>query len=308
MKAVFIKTSNADVEHDAKLARLQTIKNPEPLVIVETAKDEEKVTNLAKNSKRVFVKCTDWKVIPLENLITKTRGKAELISVVSSAAEAKLALEVMELGVDGVLLETDSAAELQKFSKMLEEHESKERIELEEATVTKVQPIRTGARACLDTCMLMKEGQGMLLGSSSQGIALVQAEVVENKLASTRPFRVNAGAVSLYVMVPKNRTNYLEEMKAGNEVIVADREGNKVVTNVARSKVEIRPLVLVEAASKNGSVVKVILQNAETVRLVTAEGSKAVTELAVGDKIMAHFEEGARHFGMLLKEETIIEK
>ena len=308
MKTVLVKTNNADVEHDAQLARLQTVKNPEPLVLVESARDEEKVVRLAKRCKRIFVKCTDWKVIPLENLITKTRGKAELIAAVSSVEEAKLALEVMELGADGVLLETDSAAELQKLRKMLEELESKEKIGLEEATVTKVKPIGSGARACLDTCLLMKEGQGMLIGSSSQGMVLVQAEVVENKLANTRPFRVNAGAVSLYIMVPNNGTNYLEEMKAGDEVIVVDREGNKAAANVARSKTEIRPLVLVEAASGNGSVAKVILQNAETVRLVTAGGSKAVTELAAGDKILAHFEEGGRHFGMLLKEETIIEK
>lgn len=308
MKIVLVKTNNADVKQEAELARLQVTKNPEPLVLVESSRDEEKVTRLAKNCRRIFVRCTDWKVIPLENLITKTRGKAELIAAVGSAEEARLALGVMELGADGVLLETDSPAELRKLRRMLEELESRDRIRLEEATVTKVTPIGTGARACLDTCLLMKEGQGMLVGSSSQGMLLVQAEVVENKLASTRPFRVNAGAVSLYVMVPKNRTSYLEEMKAGDEVVVVDREGNKTVANVARSKIEIRPLVLVEAASKNGSAAKAIMQNAETVRLVTAEGSKAVTELRVGDRVMAHLEEGGRHFGMLLKEESIIEK
>jgi len=76
---------------------------------------------------------------------------------------------------------------------------------------------------------------------------------------------------------------------------------------VARVKIEWRPMVLVEAEYE-GKRMKTIVQNAETIRLVTPEGSKSVAELETGDKVLAHVVEGGRHFGTLVKEETVIER
>ena len=53
----------------------------------------------------ISIKCLDWKIIPLENLIAKIYGKSKLLAWISSAQEAKLALEVLEIGVDGVIAE-----------------------------------------------------------------------------------------------------------------------------------------------------------------------------------------------------------
>ena len=135
-----------------------------------------------------------------------------------------------------------------------------------------------------------------------------QAEVEENELAAPRPFRVNAGALSLYTLAPGNRTMYLEEVRSGDEVLLVERDGKSRVANVARSKIEVRPLLLVEAKSEDGRSAIAILQNAETIRLVTDDSSIPVTELKVGDKVLAHFEKGGRHFGTLIEKETIIER
>lgn len=147
----------------------------------------------------------------------------------------------------------------------------------------------------------------MLVGSSSQAMMLVQAEVEENPFVSKRPFRVNAGAVSLYTLSPGEKTVYLEEIEAGCEVMIVDRKGKTRAANVARSKIELRPLVLVEAESKKRAA-KAVLQNAETIRVVTPEGSIPVTEIKPGDKVICRFESGGRHFGTLVKEEQVIEK
>jgi len=65
--------------------------------------------------------------------------------------------------------------------------------------------------------------------------------------------------------------------------------------------------MLVEAEFK-GVVLRTLLQNAETIRLVTEDGKPvSVAELKVGDKIMIYLDPNARHFGMAI-EETIIEK
>jgi len=170
-----------------------------------------------------------------------------------------------------------------------------------------VKEIGMGARACIDTCDIMAEGEGMMVGNSSQGMILVQAEVVRNPFVAPRPFRVNAGAISLYLLSPDNKTRYLEEIEAGDEVLIVNREGKTRVSNVVRSKIELRPLILIEAEIE-GKTAKAVLQNAETIRVVTPKGSRAVTELKPRNKVIAHFELGGRHFGTLVKDEEVIEK
>ena len=62
----------------------------------------------------IILNCLDWRVIPLENLIAKIRGKSKLIAEVSNAEDARLVLETLELGTDGVLLKTSDPDELTK--------------------------------------------------------------------------------------------------------------------------------------------------------------------------------------------------
>ena len=100
---------------------------------------------------------------------------------------------------------------------------------------------------------------------------------------------------------------YLSELKAGDEVLIVDREGKTRSVNVARVKIELRPMILIEAECE-GKQIKTIVQNAETVRLVTQESSESVTALKKGDKILAHVADGGRHFGTLVKDEMVIER
>jgi 3-dehydroquinate synthase II len=268
--------------------------------------DEETAIKAAElSSDYIVIKCPDWKVIPLENIIAKTRGKSKLLAEVSSAKEAKLALETLELGADGVVLKTSNPDELMETAVFAKKKVPK--VDLVAAKVVELKEIGTGARVCVDTCDLMKAGEGILVGCQSSGLFLVQAEVHESPYIETRPFRVNAGPISLYSLSSPTRTRYLSELKAGDEVLIANREGKIRSTNVARVKIEWRPMVLVEAEYE-GKRIKTIIQNAETIRLVTPEGSKSVAELETGDKVLAHVVEGGRHFGTLVKEETVIER
>ena len=273
---------------------------------IEGKTDEEaaiEATDL--NSDYVIVGTPDWKIIPLENLIAKTRGKTKLLAEVSSTKEAKVALETLELGSDGVVLKTDNLEDLKDTAEFAKK--AALALELVAVDVVEVKAIGTGARACIDTCELMKSGEGLLLGCHSSGLFLVQAEVHESPYVETRPFRVNAGPLSLYALTSFSKTRYLSELKSGEEVLVVDRKGNVRSTNVARAKIEWRPMLLIEA--KYGEkTLTLIAQNAETIRVVTPDGSKAVTDIKKGDKILAHIQEGGRHFGTLVKEEAVIER
>ena len=255
----------------------------------------------------IIINTFDWRVIPLENLIAKAHGgKSKLIAEVSTTQDAKVVLEALELGTDGVLLKTSNPNELAKTAKLVKGQMPK--VALTVAKVLSIQPIGTGARVCVDTVDLMVPGEGMLVGCQSAGFFLVEAEVNENPYVQSRPFRVNAGPASHYTLTSIQNTRYLSELKAGDEVLIINREGKVRITNVGRSKIEFRPLILIEAQADDTKI-KTILQNAETIRLVTPKASKAVTELKVNDEVLVHLAaKGGRHFGVSVPEETVIER
>jgi len=127
----------------------------------------------------------------------------------------------------------------------------------------------------------------MLIGSFSSGFFLVQAEVNESEYVSSRPFRVNAGAIHSYIM-NGDKTNYLSELKGGDEVLIVNDKGriNKAV--IGRVKIEKRPLIQI-SAEKNGDRIEVILQNAETVNLVKPDGKPiSVSKIKEGDEVIAY--------------------
>ena len=276
-------------------------------IAIKGKEDENKAVEAAElGADYVIIDCRDWRVIPLENIIAKSRGKSKIIAQVQKAEDARLMLETLELGTDGVLLRTTDASELAKAIAVVKKESA--RISLATAKITGVKQIGTGARVCVDTCDLMQQGEGILVGSQSAGMFLVEAEVHENPYVQSRPFRVNAGSLPLYTLASMQNTRYLSELKAGDEVLIVDRQGNARTTNVGRAKIEFRPLILIEAEA-DGKKLKAILQNAETIRLVTPDGSKPVTELKVGDEVMVHIETaGGRHFGVSVPEEKVIER
>jgi 3-dehydroquinate synthase II len=263
--------------------------------------DEERVAT-SHLDKLVVVQTTDWTIIPLENLIARRSG---LMTEVSSAEEARLMMEVMEKGVDGVVLNTASLKEVRDAVALVKSLSPK--LDLVPVEVKTVRRLGMGDRACVDTCSTMGPGQGMLVGNSGQAMFLVHSESLETPYVAPRPFRVNAGAVHAYTLLPDRGTKYLGELKAGDEVLIVRHDGQTSVAYVGRNKVERRPLMLVEAEVEGRSI-SIILQNGETIRLTDPDG-KAVSlaTLKAGDEVLAYLESGGRHFGRQV-EETITEK
>jgi 3-dehydroquinate synthase II len=263
--------------------------------------DENNAIELGK-SKIVIVETSDWIVIPLENLVAQTKN---VIAFVNSSEEARLAIEALETGVDGILLKTSDINEIKKVAKLLKE--SSENIELVVAKITGTKQLGLADRVCVDTCTNMVGNQGMLVGNSSSGMFLIRAENIETPYCEPRPFRVNAGAVHAYIRISDGKTKYLADLKTGDQVLIVDNKGKTEITFVGRSKIERRPMMLVEAEHE-GKQVSLILQNAETIRLTGSDGSPiSVTHLEIGDEVLVYIEESGRHFGVKI-EETITEK
>ncbi len=275
-------------------------------VVIKNKKYEQFAVELGKSCDYLAVIGTDWKVIPLENLIAGLQKlDVEIIAGVQNAEEAKLALETLEHGSDGVLLDTDDLSEIKRVI-AIRDRSGMEKIPLVKARVTKVKPVGMGDRVCVDTASLMVPGEGMLIGSQSNGLFLVHSESEESPYVAARPFRVNAGAVHAYIRVGE-KTRYLSELASGDEVLIVDSEGETRPAVVGRVKIERRPLMLVEAEVE-GTRIKTLLQNAETIKLVRSDGKPiSVAALKEGDEVLVYFEAAARHFGIKI-EETIIEK
>ncbi len=247
-------------------------------------------------SRMIIVKTMDWKVIPLENLISQTEN---VIASVSGSEEAKVALETLEAGVDGVLLATDDLNEIKRVAAMIKE--SSETIDLVVAKITGARQLGLGDRVCVDTCTNMVGSQGMLVGNSSSGMFLIRAENVETPYCDPRPFRVNAGGVHAYIRVPDGKTRYLADLNTGDQTLIVDAEGKTIAAFVGRSKIEKRPMMLVEAEHDDKKI-SLILQNAETIRLTCSDGSPvSVTHLNTGDEVLVYVEESGRHFGVKIE-------
>ncbi|MEJ2658262.1 MAG: 3-dehydroquinate synthase II [Desulfobacterales bacterium] len=291
------------------LGRIQTISEDGDLKLdkdvvifnIQSGEDEEKIVKLSRK-KRVILQCSDWTIIPLENLIAKG---ADVIAQVRNPEEMETAFGILEIGVRQVLYHANDAVELKK---VLERFRSKgDKVALKTAKVIEVKPVGMGDRVCVDTCTSMGTGQGMLVGNSSSALFLIHSESISNPYVSPRPFRVNAGPVHSYTRVPGGKTRYLSELSAGDPVLIVDFNGDTMTGIVGRLKIEKRPLMLVRAAVGDKEMTAIV-QNAETIRL-TDPGGKAVSvvNLLPGDKVLVAMEEGGRHFGMKI-EETITEK
>jgi 3-dehydroquinate synthase II len=250
----------------------------------------------------VIVETGDWRIIPLENLVAVSD---QVIAVVRSEEEAGIALTVLEKGVRGILLKDPTPPLIRKIGTLLRSGAGK--TDLIPFTITAIRPVGMGDRVCVDTCSMLGEGEGILVGNTSSALLLVQAETLENPYVSPRPFRVNAGAVHAYTLVPGEKTAYLSDLSAGDHVLAVAHDGTLRDAGVGRVKIEQRPLLLVEAEA-GGVKASLVLQNAETVRLVGEDGIPiSVVSLCPGDRVLGRTLQAGRHFGIAVKE-SIIEK
>ncbi len=261
--------------------------------------DEDKVV-AHKGKIPVIVENIDWTIIPLENLISKT---SNLIQMVKNPKEAKLALETMERGADGIVLQPQSVNDIIETGKIVREIGA-EQFALDVAKIVETKAVSMSDRCCLDTTSILPPGTGLLVGDSGKAMFLVHNENVQSPFCAARPFRVNAGAVHAYVRLPNNRTKYLCELTTGDEVLAVDPQGKSQIVAIGRNKIERRPMLLVVAENKDGKRVSLVMQNAETIRLTTPKGKPAsITTIKIGDEVLAYFGEATgRHFGEAINE------
>ena len=289
---------SGNVESVASLSRIPAIAEEDMPSMAMASKADEEAIRDALNAGRKAVLARGWEIIPVENLLAQCDN---VIAEAASLEEAVLASGILQRGVQGIVVLPEAIGQLKDIiaaCRTCREHES-----LDVAEIVRIEPAGLGHRVCVDTMSMMKRGQGMLVGNSSAFTFLVHAETEHNEYVASRPFRVNAGAVHAYIRLPGDRTTYLSEVSAGTEMLVVDSEGRTTVATAGRVKVEVRPMLLIEA-KVGGKLGSVFLQNAETIRLTAPDGTPvSVVALKSGDKVLCRLDEAGRHFGMRIKED-----
>ncbi len=267
-----------------------------PSVVLQEKSDEEALVQYL-NAGRMASLARGWEIIPVENLL----AQCEHVAVeVGSLEEARLAAGILEKGVEMLVVMPEAVMQLKDIVAQCKTVQQE--AHLQRAVITRVEPVGLGHRVCVDTVSMLERGQGMLVGNSSAFCFLVHAETEHNEYVAARPFRINAGAVHAYVQLPDDRTCYLEELRAGQEVLIVDAQGKTIVTTVGRIKLEVRPMLFIEAIVGDHSGA-VFLQNAETIRLMRPDGmSISVVNLKPGDEVLCSLDTAGRHFGMRVPE------
>ena len=279
-------------------------------ITIENENDQQKAMGMAGIVEWLLVDFDNWAMIPIENLISAFNNTGtKLAAIIRSIPEAQGAGFALELGVDALV--TKPVKELIDACKIVksirkETHqettihaqEESDRIELSKSVIETTEPIGTGDRACVDLTVLLRNGEGMLVGSSSQSMCLIHGETIESEYVPTRPFRVNAGSVNMYVMMADMSTKYISELTSGDKVLLVDLDGETRTASIGRVKIEHRPLILLKWSDRNGNNYHACIQQAETVRLVSSAGKTvSITDLSSGTEIITYESQTTRHIG-----------
>ncbi|MFW0796620.1 3-dehydroquinate synthase II family protein [Gordonia sp. CPCC 205515] len=271
-------------------------------VVVSDAETLRHACETVRRAPWTILTFTDPTKIPLEIVIAAAENSGgRTVTVVNDIEDAEIVKLVLEHGSDGLLLAPRSADDVATLAEVI--RPSADRIDLTELTVTSVEHIGMGERACIDTCSLLEKDEGCLIGSFSTGMFLSCSETHPLPYMPTRPFRWNAGAVHSYVLVPDNRTRYVSELQAGQPILAIRSTGEVREVRIGRVKIERRPLISVSATAPDGRKVNVIAQDDWHVRLLGPGGSvNNVTDLKPGDKLLGYAPVESRHVGLPITE------
>ena len=128
-------------------------------IVITDKAHEQLAVKLGEIVDYIILVGTDWTIIPLENIIADLQKvDVEIIAAVRDLDGARVALETLEHGTDGVIFEANEFNQIKKIAQEVVEA-SQAKYELKIATVTNVKPLGSGDRVCVDTTDMMKPGE-----------------------------------------------------------------------------------------------------------------------------------------------------
>ncbi len=313
MNEIFDYTLTKDQTGDFNLTDEKLIHNDSVIgysFMIDGHKSHEKVRNKIGLVEWIVLDFSNWKMIPVENIIAECEGTGTKIAVIVNLAKDVNGIAfALEKGVDALVIENDddlihacSIAKSQRLENSsldsIQTSESLEKLNLSELTITNIESGGVGERYCIDLVCLISKGEGMLIGSSSSSLSLVHGEVIDSEFVPARPFRVNAGPPHSYILMADGKTKYISELISGDNVMLVSENGSTRSATIGRLKIEKRPFLRIYWENDYQISNSIFLQQAETVRILSRVGVvKSVTDLKIGDTILCHESKHSRHIG-----------
>ncbi|MDQ6969957.1 MAG: 3-dehydroquinate synthase II [Mariprofundus sp.] len=158
-----------------------------------------------------------------------------------------------------------------------------------------------GTRVCLDFIDALAADEGVLVGNTGHGYALLLSEGMATATYPPRPFRVNAGAIHQYLRLADDKVCYLSDIKAGMLVPVFRSDGRSRLVALGRVKVEKRPMLRV-CLDIAGVPVSVTIQQSDSIRFAAQEDSISMPKLKVNDAVFCYLDQPGRHIGERIEE------
>jgi 3-dehydroquinate synthase class II len=181
------------------------------IIEVDSGSDQNAALSLIGSVEWIALRCTGkWTMIPVENLISACDGTGTKLAVfVDSVENLPGVLFALQLGPHAVILgpkpELWESFRILKGQNSVKEGKSGKNLKrldrsedfipnrLQKAVISGISSGCIGDRVCIDLIQLLKEGEGLLIGSNVKLLALVHGETFEGEFVPSRPFRVNAG-------------------------------------------------------------------------------------------------------------------
>jgi len=300
-----LEIPNIIINDDLKLE--QNGKSIGVMVNISNDIEQKEALSLIGSVNWILIKCENWKMIPCENLIAAAESSGtKLAAIVEKELEVSAIAFALEVGVDALVVNEDllNAAKIAKSQRLehKEDYRVKEAdvssINLQFGRIKEIESQGIGDRICIDTTSFLENGEGMLCGSFAKSLALIHAETLESEFVPTRPFRVNAGSIHSYILMGNLSTCYMSELKSGDEVLIVNQKGDSRIATIGRIKLEKRPLIKIKWVTNEDFEGDLILQQAETVRLINNNfESVSITEIKENMEILIHNSIQSRHIG-----------
>jgi len=173
---------------------------------------------------------------------------------------------------------------------------------MRQAKVTSIESLGEGTRVCLDFVDVLEEDEGVLVGNTGHGYALLLAECWSSETYPPRPFRVNAGAIHQYLLMNEDKTCYLSDIKPGMKMAVWKVDGSCRLVAVGRVKVEKRPLARIVFSLGDGEI-SVTVQESDSVRFFAGDKNNIqMINLNIDDEVLSCIDTLGRHIGERIEE------
>ena len=199
-------------------------------VNLDDAHSQEEAISLIGMVPWILVRCSDWTMIPLENLVSISNGSGTKISVaIDKIIDLNGAAFALEHGVDALLLPANNNELWNAAVAIASKRDpiittSSTSVGIDTAIIFSIDSSGVGERVCIDLIERLEVGEGMIIGSNASLLALVHGETIESHFVPTRPFRVNAGSIHSYVLMSDNSTKYLSAVSYTHLTLPTNRE------------------------------------------------------------------------------------